>query len=226
MTDRLQRRHVGRLRQVGARELVVHNDGLFGLVASLDHLGGNLTGTGAFTLELAGKNVELVRELLPTAKKLAVLCNEADTFTPFFLGKVRSASSDQKFGLDVVTTSPAGIEEAFRRIVSGGAHAVLIQPSLPARLCARLALEARLPAVCPQESFASVGGLLCYSNLVIDQFNRVADYVDRVLRGKKPGELPVQMATRFELWINLKTARELGLTVPPALLARAYEVFE
>jgi putative tryptophan/tyrosine transport system substrate-binding protein len=110
--------------------------------------------------------------------------------------------------------------------VSGGAHAVLVQPSLPARDCAQLALAARLPAVCPQESFASVGGLFCYSNLTIDHYNRIADYVDRILRGAKPGNLPVQLATRFELTINLKTARKLEISVPPALLSRAYELIE
>jgi putative ABC transport system substrate-binding protein len=107
-----------------------------------------------------------------------------------------------------------------------GVDAIIVQPSLPGALCARLALEAHVPAVCPIESFARVGGLLGYAGRLTDQFHRAADYVDRILNGAKPADLPIQLPTQFDLLINLKTARALGLSVPPAMLARASDVIE
>jgi putative ABC transport system substrate-binding protein len=123
-------------------------------------------------------------------------------------------------------TNPHGVEASFQRISHDGADAIIVQPSLPGGLCARLALEAHLPAICPAESFARVGGLLAYAGRPTDQFHRTADYVDRILKGAKPADLPVQLPTQFDLVINLKTARALGLTVPPAMLARASDVIE
>lgn len=197
-----------------------------GLVASLARPGGNVTGTAAVTPELAGKNVELIRELVPAAKKLAALCNDTDPFTPVFLGQVRRAASKEKFDLNPVMTNSDGVEAAFRRIANDGSDAVIVQPSLPTQLCARLALEAHLPAFCPMESFAKVGGLLGYAGNSTDQFRRAADYVGRILKGAKPADLPIQLPTQFDLLINLKTARALGLSVPPAMLARASDVIE
>jgi putative ABC transport system substrate-binding protein len=197
-----------------------------GLVASLGRPGGNVTGTGSFTPELAAKNVEFLRELLPAAKKLAALCNKTDDFTKVFLEQVRDAAAKEKFDLDVAMTDPIDVEAAFHRIRGEGADALMVQPSLPTQLCARLALEARLPAVCPQESIVKVGGLLSYSGLAADQFARAATYVDRILKGSKPADLPIQLPTRFDLSINLKTAQALGVNVPQAMLARAGSVIE
>ena len=197
-----------------------------GVVASLAHPGGNITGMASFTPELAGKNIELIRELLPAAKKLAALCNETDTFTKVFLEQVRAATTKAGFELDTVMTSPDGVEATFKRIRDGGAEAVMIQPSLPIELCARLALEAHLPAVCPQGAFAKLGGLFAYSGVFAENFQRAADYVDRILKGAKPADLPIQLPTMFDLAINLRTARALGLTLPPAMLARAGTVIE
>jgi putative ABC transport system substrate-binding protein len=196
-----------------------------GLVASLRRPGGNVTGTAGVP-ELAGKNIELARELLPAAKKLVALLNETDPFTKLFLAQVSSAAAKEAFELDPVMTNPHGVEASFQRISHDGADAIIVQPSLPGGLCARLALEAHLPAICPAESFARVGGLLAYAGRPTDQFHRAADYVDRILKGAKPADLPVQLPTQFDLVINLKTARALGLTVPPAMLARASDVIE
>jgi putative ABC transport system substrate-binding protein len=197
-----------------------------GIVASLTHPGGNITGTASVTPELAGKNIELIRELLPAAKKLAALCNETDSFTKVFLEQVRAAATKERFELDAVMTNSDGVEAAFRRIRDGGAEAVMVQPSLPVELCARLALEAHLPAVCPQGAFAKLGGLFGYSGVFAENFQRAAEYVDKILKGAKPDDLPIQLPTMFDLAINLKTARALGLTIPPAVLARAGTVIE
>lgn len=197
-----------------------------GIVASLSRPGGNITGGGSFTPELAGKNIEVLRELLPSATKLAALCNQTDDFTMVFLEQVRVAAAKQKFGLDIVMTDPAGVEAAFQHIRDGRADAVIVQPSLPTPLCARLALDARLPAFSPQESFATVGGLFGYAGLAADHFARAATYVDKILKGNRPADLPIQLPTRFELSINLKTARALGLTISQAMLARAGNIIE
>jgi putative ABC transport system substrate-binding protein len=197
-----------------------------GIVASLGHPGGNITGSGSFTPELAGKNIEVLRELLPSATRLAALCNQTDNFTKVFLEQVHDAAAKQRFDLNVVMTDPAGIEAAFARIRSAGADAVIVQPSLPTPLCARLALDARLPAFSPQESFARVGGLFAYAGFAADQFERAATYVDKVLKGSKPADLPIELPTRFDLSINNKTAQALGLTVPQAMLARAGTLIE
>jgi putative ABC transport system substrate-binding protein len=197
-----------------------------GLVASLRRPGGNITGMAAVTPELAGKNVELIRELLPTSKKLAALCNETDAFTRVFLEQIRLAADKQQFELDILMTNPTTLEAAFERIRRDGAEAVIIQPSLPTERCARLALEAHVPAICPIETFASVGGLLAYAGRSSDQFRAAADYVDKILKGARPADLPIQLPTRFDLHINLKTARALGLTISPAMIARASDIIE
>jgi putative ABC transport system substrate-binding protein len=197
-----------------------------GLVASLSHPGGNITGMAAVTPELAGKNIELIRELLPGSKSLAALCNETDAFTKVFLEQVRVAAEKQQFELDTVMTNPAALDAAFQRIHHDDAEAVIVQPSLPTERCARLALKAHVPAVCPIETFASIGGLLAYAGRSSDQFRTAADYVDKILKGTKPSDLPIQLPTRFDLHINLKTARALGLTISPAMIARASDVIE
>ena len=197
-----------------------------GLVASLGHPGGNITGMAAVTPELAGKNIELIRELLPASKKLAALCNETDTFTKVFLEQIGVAAEKQQFELDTLMTDPKSVEAAFQRIRHDGAEAVMVQPSLPTELCARLALDAHVPAICPIETFASVGGLLAYAGRSSDQFRAAADYVDKILKGTKPADLPIQLPTRFDLHMNLKTARAIGLTIPPAMIARASDIIE
>jgi len=197
-----------------------------GLVASLGRPGGNITGMAAVTPELASKNIELLRELLPAAKKLAAMCNETDSFTKVFLEQVTVAATREKFDLDVVMTNVRDYETAFRRIHDGGADAAIIQPSLPTQSVARLALEAHMPAICPLENFTRAGGLLGYAGRSNDQFRLAADYVDKILKGSKPADLPIQLPTQFDLSINLKTAHALGLTVPPSMLARANDVVE
>ena len=196
-----------------------------GLVASLAHPGGNVTGAGSFTPELTGKNVELLRELLPDARKLVALCNETDSFRPVFLGQVLDAAGRQQFDVRTLSTTPPQVETDFRLI---GLHvdAVIMQPSLPLHLCAPLALQAKLPSAAPTQRFPEVGGLLAYGSVASDQLQRAADYVDRILKGSKAADLPIQLPTRFALSINLKTAKAIGVTVPQAMLARADNLIE
>jgi putative tryptophan/tyrosine transport system substrate-binding protein len=196
-----------------------------GLVESLGRPGGNITGAASFTPELTAKNIELLRELLPNARRLVALCNEADVFHVVFAKQILDAAPRQNFDVQTLMTTPAQLEADFARI-RAQADAAIVQPSLPLPLCARLALEAKLPTAAPSDRFSTAGGLLDYCAVMSDQLQRAADYVDRILKGSKPGDLPIQQPTRFELSINLKTAKAIGVTVPQAILARADNVIE
>ena len=196
-----------------------------GVVASLVRPGGNVTGMAGVTAELAGKNVELIREMLPSAKRLAVLCNAVDLFTKPFLAQIEGAASGAGFELDrIMVNGNDELETSFLRM--DGVDAVIVQPSLPTKRAAELALQARLPAASPIEGFAREGGLISYAGRSSDQYRLAAAYVDKILKGSKPADLPVQLPTQFDLKINLKTARAIGLMVPPTMLARADEVIE
>jgi putative ABC transport system substrate-binding protein len=196
-----------------------------GLVESLSHPGGNITGAASFTPELTDKSIELLRELLPNARRLAALCNKTDPFQRVFLRQVLDAAPRQNFDVQTLLTTPAQVEADFR-LIDVHTDAAIVQPSLPLPLCARLALEAKLPTASPSDRFPSSGGLLAYSSVMSDQLQRAADYVDRILKGSKPADLAIQLPTRFALSINLKTAKALGLTVPQAILVRADNVIE
>ena len=198
-----------------------------GLVASLVRPGGNITGMAGVTIELIGKNVELIRELLPSAKRLVALCNATDPFTKPFLEQIEVACSKTGFELDAVMIKDANdLESWFSRFSRGDVDAILVQPSLPVRRAAELALAARLPAVSPVEGFVSEGGLLAYAGRTADQWRRAAIYVDKILKGSRPSDLPVQLPVQFDLKINLRVAKALGLAIPPAMLVRADEVIE
>jgi putative ABC transport system substrate-binding protein len=198
-----------------------------GVVASLVRPGGNITGMAGVTAELAGKNVELIREMLPSAKRLAVLCNAVDSFTKPFLAQIEGAASGAGFELDrIMVNGNDELETSFPRMNKDGVDAVIVQPSLPTKRAAELALQVRLPAASPIEGFAREGGLISYAGRSSDQYRLAAAYVDKILKGSKPADLPVQLPTQFDLKINLKTARAIGLMVPPTMLARADEVIE
>ena len=198
-----------------------------GVVASLVRPGSNITGMAGVTAELAGKNVELIREMLPSAKRLAVLCNAVDSFTKPFLAQIEGAASGAGFELDrIMVNGNDELETSFPRMNKDGADAVIVQPSLPTKRAAELALQVHLPAASPIEGFAGEGGLISYAGRSSDQYRLAAAYVDKILKGSKPADLPVQLPTQFDLKINLKTARAIGLMVPPTMLARADEVIE
>jgi putative tryptophan/tyrosine transport system substrate-binding protein len=198
-----------------------------GLVASLARPGGNVTGLAGIAAELSGKNVELIRELLPSAHRVAVLASANNPFTKPFLEQSRLAG--RTLGIEIQTILIAGgkeLDAAFATMIDGQVDAVIVQASLPHKPTIDLALKHRLPAVSPNDAFVEEGGLLSYSANLSDLFRKAAGYVDKILKGNKPADLPVEQPTKYKLAVNLKTAKSLGLEIPPTLLARADEVIE
>ena len=202
-----------------------------GFVDSLARPGGNATGFMTFEYSLAGKWLELLKEIAPGVKRVAVLRDVGSSSGIGQLGAIQSAASSFGMELSLVGMSDAGEIEravtAFARAANGG---VIVTGSTPAivhrELITTLAARHRLPAVYASRYFVTVGGLISYGPDSIDPFRRAAGYVDRILKGEKPADLPVQAPTKYELVVNLKTAKALGLDLPPTLLARADEVIE
>jgi putative ABC transport system substrate-binding protein len=198
-----------------------------GLVASLARPGGNVTGMAAIGAELAGKLVDVVRELMPAARRIAALANVPDPFSKPFLQRIESNGAAAGVTIDpIMIHSSAELDAAFSAETERRPDALIVQPSLPIRRVAELAIRHRVPAVSFIRDFADQGGLLSYGSDEADAYRKAAIYVDKVLKGAKPAALPVQQPTKFELVINLKTAKALGLTVPPSFLAQADEVIE
>lgn len=198
-----------------------------GLIASLSRPGGNVTGTAGTTGELGGKLLELVLDTLPTAKRVAVLANAADPFAKPFLAQIQAASGKLKLEISPTMIHSAGeLDAAFPELVKRRIDAVIVQPSLPRRAAAELAVKHRVPAFAPNSVFTDEGGLMSYSANQREVHEGAAVYVDKILKGAKPGDLPVQQPTRYELVVNLKTAKAVGLTIPKSLLRRADRVIE
>jgi putative ABC transport system substrate-binding protein len=203
-----------------------------GLVSSLAHPGGNLTGFTSFEFSIGSKWLQILKEVSPTVRRVAIVFNPTTApYAGLFWPGIEAAGSS--FSIE---PKQAPVREAseIEAAVEGFAHepngSVLVLPdasTLTHRdLIIALASQHKLPAVYPFRSFADSGGLLSYGTDVTDVLRRVADYIDRILRGTKPGELPVQQPTKYELVINLKTSTALGLTVPPTLRALADEVID
>lgn len=198
-----------------------------GLVASLARPGGNITGTASATAEAGAKTLEVIRDMLPAARRVAVLANAADPFTESFLEQIRLGAKVVPLELRIIMIAqPDELDAAFVTITNDAADAVVVQPSLPRVRIAELALRHRVASIAPSGGFATAGGLAAYSANQKEMARRSATLVDRILKGSKPADLPVEQPTTFELVINLKTAKAIGLAIPPALLARADEVIE
>ena len=198
-----------------------------GLIASLARPGGNVTGTSSTATELSGKLLEFILELLPRAKRVAVLVNASDVFSKPFLAQIQSAGQKARVEiLPAMIREASDIDNAFLDFVKRRPDFVIVQPSLPLRHAAELALKHRLPTIAPSAPFANNGGLMAYSANAADLHRDTAVYVDKILKGAKPGDLPVQQPTRFELVINTKTAQTLGIKIPQSLLLRADRVIE
>ena len=198
-----------------------------GLVETLDRPGGNVTGMSGVGAELASKSVELIQELLPSARRVAALANALDPFSGPFLEQIRLGGQATGVTIDAVMIRGAEeLEAAFQAMEQKRPDAIIVQPSLPAKPVAELALRYRLPSVGIIRAFVEQGGLMTYSFAEADMYRQAAIYVDKILKGAKPADLPVQQPTKFELSLNLKTAKALGITVPRELLARADQVIE
>jgi putative ABC transport system substrate-binding protein len=201
-----------------------------GLVAALARPGGNVTGLSNQTTDIAGKRLELLRDVIPGLRRLAILANVGNVTAVLEMREVQAAAST--LGLQVATLEIRRAEDiapAFETL-KGSAEAlyVVIDPLLTTNRVRinTLALGARLPTMHGFREYVEAGGLMSYGPNFPDLFRRAADYVDKILRGAKPGDLPVEQPTRFSLIINLTTAKALGLEIPPTLLARADEVIE
>jgi putative ABC transport system substrate-binding protein len=202
-----------------------------GFVASLAQPGGNVTGLSALSPEISGKQLELLKEILPKLSRVAVLGNSAEPANAQALTETKAAAG--VFGVDLQyldLLSPKDVETAFRAAAKGRAEAALVLTS-PITFSQRaqvvdLAAKSRLPAIYWSPEFVEHGGLMTYSVSFTDLFRRAATYVDKILKGAKPAEIPVEQPTKFELLINLKTAKQIGLTIPPNVLARADKVIK
>jgi putative ABC transport system substrate-binding protein len=198
-----------------------------GTVTNIARPEGNFTGVAGATAVLAGKSVQLFHEIKPTTKALGLLLNEPDPFRVPLQREVETAGKAQQIEIVPMMLKgrdelPAAYEEMVRRSVDG----VLVQPSLPLEMAATLAVKNRLAAVSYFREFALAGGLISLGADEVDICRIVAGYVDRVLKGTRPADLPVQQVTKFELVVNQKTALALGLTLSPMFLTRADEVIE
>jgi putative tryptophan/tyrosine transport system substrate-binding protein len=202
-----------------------------GLVESLSHPGGNLTGFMLYEVSLAGKLVELLKELVPNLVRVALVFNQDNTSAAGYWRSIETvAKSHNVIPVSLPVRDIASIldaVDAFARAPNGG----LVLPTdvttiVNRDLIVALAARHRLPAIYSFRSDVTSGGLISYGPNTADLFVRSASYIDRILKGEKPAELPVQAPTKYELVINLKTARALGIEVPPTLLARADEVIE
>ena len=203
-----------------------------GLVASLNRPGGNATGMSDIGVELGAKRLALLHELLPGAARFAVLVNPDNPFItePFVTGLQTAALAIGR-QIEVASASTnSEIDTAFATLVQKRADAFLISPDalFVTRRVQLITLAARhaLPALYHRREFAGGGGLMSYGSDLADQFRQTGIYTGRILKGEKPAEMPVQLPTKFELVVNLQTAKTLGIEVPPTLLARADEVIE
>jgi len=201
-----------------------------GLVASLARPGGNVTGLSSQTAETAGKRVELLREIVPGLGRLAIMGNVGNPISVLEFGEVQAAA--RALGLEVTTSELRRAEDispAFDAL-KGRADAlyVCLDPLVNTHRIRinTLALAARLPTIYLVRENVEAGGLMSYGPNFRDLFRRAADYVDKILRGAKPGDMPVEQPTNFDLIINLTTAKALGLTIPEPFLLRADEVIE
>jgi putative ABC transport system substrate-binding protein len=201
-----------------------------GLVPSLERPSGNATGINLLNFELTPKRLELLKNVVPGLSRVAVLRNPVPASTRVVKDLERAAAALGVKLLVLDVRDPGGFDAAFSTMAKErvGALLVIADPMLFAERerVVRLAAKIRVPASYEWREFAEVGGLMSYGANIADQYRRLASYVDKILKGAKPADLPVEQPTRFELVINRKTARDLGLTISPALLLRADQVID
>jgi ABC-type uncharacterized transport system substrate-binding protein len=198
-----------------------------GLVESLARPGGNITGMAGVGAELAGKSVELIREMLPPAHRIVALANAPDPFSKPFLEHIRLAGAATGTIIDPKMIHRADeLEATFLAMEKDRPDAVIVQPSLSTKRAAELAVRYRIPAISVIRGFVDDGGLMSYESTEVDMYRQSAVYVDKILKGARPADLPIQQPTKFALIINMKTAKAIGLTLSPTFLIRVDEVVE
>jgi putative ABC transport system substrate-binding protein len=202
-----------------------------GLVASLNRPGTNLTGINFLSRELAAKRLALLREMVPTAARIAVLVDPTFSLTEALLQDIATAAPTMGLQIQVLNVSSSSeINTAFATFVAERPDALFVGtgPFLVNRRVQLVLLAGRrgIPAIYGTRQFTEAGGLMNYGPNIVEAYRQMGVYTGRILKGAKPADLPVVQSTTFELVINVETARMLGLTVPPALLARADEVIE
>jgi putative tryptophan/tyrosine transport system substrate-binding protein len=198
-----------------------------GLVESLARPGGNVTGSSSLNAQLSAKFIELIREIVPAAHRVAILANAPDPYSKLFVEQIQLAGEASRMAIEsIMIQAPEELDAAFPFMERSRTDAVIVQPSLPTKRAAELALDYRIPAICGWREFVQDGGLMAYFAAEADLYRRAAGFVDNILKGAKPAELPVEQPTRFELVVNLKTAKTIGLSLPATFLARADEVIE
>jgi len=199
-------------------------------VASLGRPGGNITGVAMIADEISGKRVALLKEMLPLATRIAVLTQANHTSSPSQVNAARPAAKDLGIELDVVEVRDSrDYDAAFAAVIKRAPGLfVVANPTFfdDRQRLAAIAAKHRLPILCEWREMAEAGCLMSYGPNISDLYRRAAAYVDRIARGAKPADLPVEQPTKFELVINMKTARALGLTIPQSLLLRADEVIQ
>jgi putative ABC transport system substrate-binding protein len=200
-----------------------------GLVTNLARPTGNITGVATLSPELSGKRIELLKEVVPTASRIAVFSNPTSLTNPLQLKEVQAAAQALAVRIQPLEVAKSeDFEGVFAAMVRERTDAFMVLPdpvfnAERARLVS-LAAKYRLPAIYDRRAYTDVGGLLTYGPNFPDLLRRAAVYVDKILKGAKPSDLPVEQPTKFELIINLKTAKQIGLTIPPNVLARADKV--
>jgi ABC-type uncharacterized transport system substrate-binding protein len=200
-----------------------------GLAESFSKPGGNVTGLSVFALELSGKRLELLKETVPKMTRVAALWSSSENESVLGFKETQDAAKVLSLRIQSVELSDAGeIEKTFAELIKMRVDALLVVLSplvtLNSRRIVELALKQRLPGMYPTRQFVEEGGLMGYGPLLGDLYRRAATYVDKILKGAKPGDLPIEQPTKFELVINLRTAKQIGLTIPPNVLARADKV--
>ena len=202
-----------------------------GLVASLARPGGNVTGLSRETRDVIGKTLQLLKEALPETARVHLLVNPTDPLSSTGVAEAERAAKSLGVQLKIVEArGPTELEGAFSTIHADGADASLVVGGagfyLNRTQIVGLALRNRLPSAFQNREFVEAGGLLSYAPSTVANYRRAAFFVDKILKGAKPADLPVEQPTKFELVINMKTAKALGLTIPPSLLLRADEVMQ
>jgi len=203
-----------------------------GLVASLARPGGNVTGLTNIGGELGGKLIELLKEVVPKLNRVVVLIRGGGPVNDLFVKETELSA--RKMGIQLIPLTfqgPEDVQEAFRSAVQKRANGFIERIGAGGSItlykqAAELAIRNRLPAISRSRRWVDSGGLMCYGGDESVQYRRVAAYVDKILKGTKPADLPVEQPTKFEFIINLKAAKQIGLTIPPNVLARADKVIK